>query len=48
MKEKLLIGTRNPAKIKRRSNYFGDMFDIISLQDCGIIHDVEESLDDLR
>lgn len=48
MKKKLLIGTKNPWKIKRWSQYFWDMFDIVSLQDCWINLDVEESLDNLR
>ena len=48
MKEKLLIGTNNPGKIKRWSQYFGDIFDVLSLKDCNIINDVEESLDDLK
>lgn len=48
MKKKLLIGTKNPGKIKRWSQYFWDMFDIVSLQDCWINLDVEESLENLR
>jgi len=48
MKPKLLIWSKNPGKIKRRSQYFWDQFDILSLKDCWIEIEVEESMDDLR
>ena len=48
MKEKFLIWTKNPAKVKRWSQYFWDIFDVVSLKDCWIDLEVEESLDDLK
>lgn len=48
MDKKLLIWTSNPGKIQRRSSYFGDLFEIMSLKDCDIDIDVEESMDDLH
>lgn len=48
MKEKLLIGTRNPGKLKRRTPHFNDFFHVSSLDACDIHTTVEESLHDLR
>ena len=48
MKNKLLIWTNNPGKLKRRSKYFGDMFEIVSLSDCKINLEIEESMDNLK
>jgi len=45
--KKLLIWTRNPSKIRRWSNHFGHVFEIVSLKDVWIDDEVEESLDDL-
>lgn len=49
MKKKvLLIWTNNPAKLQRWSKYFWDLFEVHSLKDRQIVHEVEESLHDLK